>query len=219
MSLSLAKSTWSAMEVFLSSQLNAITTQLLRAMDGTGGGNYTPTSAIGIGGTGGLSAANTKINTGGTSLISAVTPDAAIEMQLSAIGFKDTSATVIIPGLIGNSIVSGETATFPIVPVDGSTLTGAKMHITQAVGTPGTEAQLRLRTVSTDGATVTTLGTATATAGSAAKVVTLSGLNHTVNRGTTTYALDVIGEVAGQTITLNSITLVYTYNGLPLFRT
>jgi hypothetical protein len=54
MSLSLAKSTWSAFEVFLSAQLNAITTQLLRAIDGTGGGTYNPSSVLAIGGSQGL---------------------------------------------------------------------------------------------------------------------------------------------------------------------
>lgn len=54
MALSLTKSVWSAFEVFASSQLNAITTQLLRAVDGTGGGTYSPSSVIAIGGSQGF---------------------------------------------------------------------------------------------------------------------------------------------------------------------
>lgn len=215
MSLSLTKSTWSSLEKFFAAQLNAICVQLLRAIDGTGGGNYAPTTAIGIGGQG-IKVSATRLLAASESILQFTTPVTAVEIALQDFG-DDGGGNVRYP--FSSTIAAGAVNRFPVKIPDGVVITGFKVDVVRSAGTPTTEATAVLGYNNMTGST-TSLATQAASAGSGAHTITASGLSHVYSPAARHYFIDVQGEVGGgaANITLTGIRMVVSVGGIPILR-
>jgi hypothetical protein len=219
MSLSLTKSTWSSLEKLFASQLNAITVQLLRAMDGTGGGTYNPSSVLSIGGQG-IGMLLSRLNVSSATLWEFVSPIAAVETVMSTTGWLVDGATIsIFDPLGGTPIPPNANAYFPIRLQDGVTITGAKVEIGRSAGTPTTEGTLSV--ISYNSALSPTVhGSAAVAAGTGQATATVSGLSASYSLGSGLWFLRVAGEVGGGAADITAFypRVVHTTIGLSLLR-
>jgi hypothetical protein len=180
-----------------------VRTQIPKAIDGTGGGTYTPSATIEIQGTTGLtingSGSAARLRYGSRSLTRAQ----------SAMLYNATAGTF---GLGGINVGAGESAvqTFDRIP-NGATLTAVKVYVDRAAagGMPTTRAAITVRKRSSVTGTQTTIEgpfedpTAVQVDYEAHHLVTVTlGTPEVIDNTSTVYWVSIAGESGGTTATV-----------------